>query len=231
MRRLIVFAAVSLAMVLPGHVSALIQSEPKKSAEQSSPRTLAPDQIDDARSRVYVHVGKGGLGHEHAVFGLVQSGSIHLGATHKAGTIVFDMASFAADTDEARRAVGLAGQTPASTQKQVTANMRGNEILDVQRYPTATFDIESASTVANAEDHTYELAGSFTLHGVQRPIRVRARAEQVKDQMRLRGNFVIRQSDFGIKPYSTGLGAIRVADELKIYGDIWIASPKSSPSH
>jgi hypothetical protein len=40
----------------------------------------------------------------------------------------------------------------------------------------------------------------------------------------LRGKCSIRQTDFGITPYSTGLGVIGVADELVIHADIWIAA-------
>jgi hypothetical protein len=43
----------------------------------------------------------------------------------------------------------------------------------------------------------------------------------------LRGNFTILQSDFGITPYKAALGAVGVADELKIWGDIWIATEET----
>jgi hypothetical protein len=38
----------------------------------------------------------------------------------------------------------------------------------------------------------------------------------------LRGRFSLVQSQFGITPYSTALGAIGVADELKVWGDLWV---------
>ena len=38
------------------------------------------------------------------------------------------------------------------------------------------------------------------------------------------GNFSLLQTDYGIKPFTTALGAIGVADRLTIYGDLWVAN-------
>ena len=93
-------------------------------------------------SRAYVFVSKTGFGHEHGVVGRIKQGRIDLNAATNAGSIVFDMASFTADTPEARKFVGLEGTTDASTQQQVNTNMRGADVLDVARHPTATFTIK-----------------------------------------------------------------------------------------
>jgi polyisoprenoid-binding protein YceI len=157
----------------------------------------------------------------------VKSGLVRLGATRGAGEIIFDLTSFQADTPRARRYIGLQGDTSASTQQKVTANMLGSDVLDTARYPTATFTITSAIPLRQSHDVTttqYTLDGKFTLHGVTRPLRVVADAEPNGPRVRLRGSFPIRQTEFGIRPYSTGLGAIGVADELVVHGDIWIAA-------
>src|SRR6185503_19095830 len=49
-------------------------------------------------SRVYVFVGKTGLGHEHGVIGSIKQGRIDLSAARDAGGLLFDMTSFEADT-------------------------------------------------------------------------------------------------------------------------------------
>jgi hypothetical protein len=38
--------------------------------------------------------------------------------------------------------------------------------------------------------------------------------------MKLTGSFPLKQTDYGIKPYSTFLGAVKVSDELQITGDL-----------
>ena len=43
-------------------------------------------------------------------------------------------------------------------------------------------------------------------------------------RVRLQGDFEIKQSDYGIKPYSAFFGAVAVTDELKIYGDLWVVT-------
>lgn len=186
----------------------------------------AAGDVDIAGSRVYVFVGKTGLGHEHAVTGAVAAGRVRLGAAERAGTLVFDMRSFRADLPEARKLLGLEGETDPGTRKQVDDNMLGPAILDVSRHPTATLEIRSAlpATQRSADGKTaYDLVGMFTLHGTARPVAIRAEAEMAGSVVRLWGSFVIRQTDYGIKPFSKLGGVIGVADELRIYGDIRVA--------
>lgn len=185
----------------------------------------APGDADLVASRVYVFVGKTGLGHNHAVSGLLQAGRVVLGAADQAGMLVFDMRSFAADTAEARKALGLPGETDASTQKQVQANMTGPDVLDVARHPTATFQIRSAlpsKQQVQGRPPVYELVGVFTLHGVARDVMIPVEVEQRGEWLRLRGMFVINQTDFGMKPYKKLGGVVGVADELRITGDILV---------
>lgn len=193
------------------------------------PRTatvLPSGQIDTSTSRVYALVGKTGLGHEHGVVGLIQSGQLKIGAKQDAGVIVFDMTTFTADSADARAYVGLAGATSLSSQKQVTDNMRSAGVLDVQRHPTATFAITSAELTGNksrAGKPLVKLDGKFTLHGVTQPLSLVAEIYELPERIRLRGGFTILQTEFGITPYTKAFGAVGVANQLTIYGDILVA--------
>lgn len=44
--------------------------------------------------------------------------------------------------------------------------------------------------------------------------------------LHVRGRFAVLQTQYGIKPFSKGLGAIGVADELQIWGDLWVHRAK-----
>ena len=44
--------------------------------------------------------------------------------------------------------------------------------------------------------------------------------------MHLRGGFTLLQSQFGITPFTKAFGAVGVADELKVYGDLWVANQR-----
>jgi polyisoprenoid-binding protein YceI len=190
-------------------------------------RPSAPGDVDLQASRVFVFVGKTGLGHDHAVVGRLQAGQVRLGAADQAGMLVFDMRSFDADTAEARAALGLPGQTDPITRKQVNDNMLGGDVLDVARHPTATFLIRSALPAPNlSRDRkpVYSLAGAFTLHGVTRDIVVPVEVDQRDQVLRLRGGFAVKQTDFGMRPYKKLGGVVGVADELQISGEILVAA-------
>jgi polyisoprenoid-binding protein YceI len=186
-------------------------------------------QIDTSASRVFIKVGKTGLGHEHGVEGRLKSGSLDLKATNDPGQVVFDITSFQADTATARQYVGLAGTTDADTQRQVKANMLGPDVLDATRHPTATFrvaTIQQLRTERAGGSPKYQLDGDFTLHGTTRPIRIIAESTVASGYVRLHGTFNISQTDYGITPYSKAFGTIGVADKLTIWGDLWIVAGK-----
>jgi polyisoprenoid-binding protein YceI len=188
--------------------------------EKNEPRK---GDVDVERSRVYTFVGKTGFGHEHGIVGRLKGGSIRLGAKQNAGQLEFDLASFQADTPDARHYVRLSGETNDSTREQVTANMLGKSVLDVEQYPTATFVIDSAIPLKKAQPNSpryVQLDGQFTLHGATRPLRIIAQATPESGAVRLRGSFTMLQTDYNITPFSKALGAVGVTDKLKIYGDI-----------
>jgi polyisoprenoid-binding protein YceI len=225
----IAFATASLTVVVGQAPREEAKPEGKAPGRLTVKPSLQPGQIDLEKSRVYVYVGKKGLGHAHAVEGKIKSGSIDLYADSNPGKIVFDMASFAVDTDTARKYAQLKGSIAESTQEQITETMQGADVLDVEKFSTATFQIKSSEqTKTKKHGHTIELKGDFTLHGQTQPLTLQAQIERKDGQGHLRGDFTILQSDFGITPYKAALGTVGVADELKIWGDIWFAEPKTT---
>jgi polyisoprenoid-binding protein YceI len=195
---------------------------------EASTALLRAGDVNIERSRVYVRIGATGLGHEHGAVARLVGGNIQLGASSNAGKLVFDLASFIAETPEARAAVGLSGDVDASTRKKVNENMLGSDVLDVKRFPQATLDVTSATLTSDSRGNKppiYQLEGRFSLHGKTQPLRIQARAEVIEGLVRLRGRFSILQSDYGIKPYTKLGGVVGVADELTIWGEIWLQQP------
>ena len=192
-------------------------------------QVLETGDVHLAASRVYIHVDKSGLGHEHGVEGRLKSGHIRWDETQGSGELTFDMPSFVADTDGARKYVGLSGTTDPATQQKVTANMLSAEVLNVREFPTARFEIKSIEKLERPSRRglpQYRLSGDFTLQSVTRPIQVMTEAEHQAGWLHLRGGFTMLQTDFGMTPYSRGFGAIGVADALQIWGDLWIAEQR-----
>ena len=193
---------------------------------QESGANFQPADVQIEASRVYVFVEKTGLGHQHGVEARLLKSTLSLGASQDAGKLVFDMNSFDADTEAARKYVGLTGTTDENTRMAVNENMKGTAVLAVDRYPTATFDVKSAKATGQSTAKglpLYELNGTFTLHGKARPLSFVAEVEQTRGWLHVKGAFSIKQTDYGIKPYSKILGAVGVADELRIYGDLYVA--------
>ncbi len=222
-----VFQVIAPLALLASSLAAASSAQP--SAAGAASRVIEAGQINCDVSRAYVFVGKTGLGHEHAVVGQVKQGAIHLGGSGSPGEIVFAMDTFLADTDAARKHIGLEGAKDASTQQQVTANMLGADVLDVRRFPTATFTIQAVHPVQQPSRRglpQYQLEGDFTLHGVTRPIRVVADVEEADGWLHVRGGFSIQQTQYGITPYTKAFGAVGVTDRLDIWGDVWVAKSR-----
>lgn len=184
-------------------------------------------ELDLRASRVYIKVGKTGFGHDHAIVGKLRSGAVQIGKTADAGHMVFDMTSFDADTLEARRYIGLSGTTDPKTQKEVNTNMLGPDVLDTKKYPTATFAIVSAVPIGKKSRDGWpivEMKGDFTLHGVKQPLEVSAELIEREGSTVLRGGFPLKQTSHGIKPFSKAFGAVGVADELTVFGEMVFAA-------
>jgi hypothetical protein len=194
-------------------------------AADSVPSPPSAGEVNASASRVYTFVDKTGIGHQHAIEGKLSGGRLNVGANSDAGQLVFDMQSFDADTLAARKYLGLEGETGESTRKQVNDNMRGRSILDVKRFPTATFDVQSALPTGSASKRgfpIYRLIGHFTLHDQTQPVSIEAEVSQARGWLNVRGSFAIKQTSFGITPYSKAFGTIGVADTLQIHGDIYV---------
>ena len=178
---------------------------------------LYAQDIDKLQSRVYIKVGVSGRGHAHGVEGRLQSGKLALGAKQDAGELVFDMGTFTADTRKARQYVGLSGNSGSAS--KVTSTLRSAEVLDVRQYPTARFNV--ASAVETRPGH-YLLKGEFSLHGVTRPLAIPVTTKVQATGTQVTGKFNLKQTDYGITPYSRVWGRFGVADTLEVWGDMWL---------
>ena len=77
-------------------------------------------------------------------------------------------------------------------------------------------DIEFHSTAASADGDRYELSGELTLAGQTHPLTFELEAPAGG---RLLASAVVNQTDWGIKPYTTLFGALKVADEVIVSFD------------
>jgi polyisoprenoid-binding protein YceI len=121
-------------------------------------------------------------------------------------------AELTVDVDSLEVVRGDGGLTPLSGPEKIL--VRGNAVrsLDARRFPRISF---AAKTIEKIDDG-YRLTGTLTIHGKARTQVVDVRTEDLGDGWRLCSETSVRQSDFGIKPYSQLLGSLKVADDVTV---------------
>jgi polyisoprenoid-binding protein YceI len=110
---------------------------------------------------------------------------------------------------EARFDAGsLMVEAPASLSAHDRASIEETirrEVLEVRRHP----EIRFRAKVSRDGDRA-QLDGTLTLKGVERPLRIAS--ERVGEMWRAR--VTLHQQDFGIKPHTAMLGALRVRADV-----------------
>lgn len=108
-------------------------------------------------------------------------------------------------------------------------HLQSGDWLDAKKAPEIRF---ASSSARRLEDGTWEIAGDFTLHGVSRPITVRAQvkpipAEAAKaaglgkgDWLRVSAPFEVKLSDHGVEVPSKVAG--RVSDVWKVKLNLFV---------
>ena len=166
-------------------------------------------RIDVARSWLSVRANRAGLLspvlHDHDFRPSVWSGTIGLDPPK----VEVDVATASLEDHEA----GLS----AEDRRKVREQLLGPTILDAQRFGQIVFKGDRVEDVRRG-DHALEatLLGTLTLHGRERPVRVPVSATWTPDRLLASGRFSFRQSDFGIRPFSSHLGTVAVRDEVTI---------------
>jgi polyisoprenoid-binding protein YceI len=141
-------------------------------------------------------------GHDLLIHVTAWQATLEVGADLAQGSIVLD-----ADARSLRVREGVGGmQALGDDDKANIEQTIDDEILKGQ-------GIEFRSTAVRADGDTLSVQGELTLGGQSRPL---AFDLAVGADGRLRGSAVVKQTDWGIGPYSTLFGALKVADEVEV---------------
>jgi polyisoprenoid-binding protein YceI len=166
------------------------------------------------KSTVRIEVGKSGAfgfvaGHTHEVEGRIE-GNV------KADPGDVTHAEIHLTIRAADLRVSGRGEPPADVPK-VQERMLGPDVLDVARFPEITF----RSTSVAAEGHhdggsPLRVTGEVTLRGQTKPVSALVQARIDGASLTASGTFVVKQTEFGIKPVSIA-GVVNVKDALTIH--------------
>lgn len=123
-------------------------------------------------------------------------------------TLSFDVGeddAITAEFDAASLTVVSEGPKPSD---RADIEKNAAKTLEVNKYSKITF----TSTSVQRDGDRARIEGDLTLHGVTKPISAEARS----DGARWNAEVTINQRDFGIKPFSAMLGALKVKPEVQI---------------
>lgn len=180
--------------------------------------------VDAAQSVVTVRVYRAGplarLGHNHVITSTIEAG--HAWTNGELSGSGFEVrvpvAGLVVDDPAVRAAAGpdFAGEVPEEAREGTRRNLLRPEVLDAQRYAeivvqAGTFEGTWQQPMARATVVLKDHAGV-----VEVPLEI----ERAPGTLRARGDFRIRQTDFGMTPFSVAGGAIQVADEVEVAFDV-----------
>ncbi len=155
------------------------------------------------------------LGHDHVVRATGWKGTLAYDAARPAETKVdirIPVSGLRVDEAYMRPLAGLTGSVSDGDCRKTEENMLKKNQLWMDRFAEISF----ISTVCRAGGEAGELmvTGVMTIRGVSKSLEVVMMMDEKDGSPRARGRFKVRHEDFGFKPYSAPLGALKNRDEI-----------------
>lgn len=164
-------------------------------------------RIGPEHGRLLLYTSREGFaaqaGHDLTIEMTKWSGRVRVGVDPAASelTVTVDMGSM-------RIVDATGGVMPLSEQDKREIVRNGRKILSVDRYPEGMFVAEEISD--DAVDGTLSVLGRS--HGLRLAYRI--------DGERYRASGIVRQSDYGIRPFSAYFGALKLADPVRVEAEL-----------
>jgi polyisoprenoid-binding protein YceI len=194
--------AVSLVLSLFVAVAAIAQSKTRT-------YTIVPWE-----SSFWVFAGKSGLfsvlAHDHEIGVKSFTGRIVVPESGASG------GSLELDIDA--KSLAVLDQKVSEEDRKKIFDAMHNEVLESAKHQKITFKSVSVSGVKQTGNDAYSftLSGDLTLRGVTKRIAVPVALTITPQQLRATGKYTLKQTDFGIKPYSAAAGTIKVKNEVVV---------------
>lgn len=180
--------------------------------------TLDPS-TGSLRARLFRDGPLAAFGHDHVVVAPTFQGAVELSSATATLRLVVDARALKIDEDAAREAAGLRAVS-AADRSEIEKTMRGPKGLDVERFPEMSLLSQSIEPVPDEKD-LWHVIGSFQLHGSTQTIEAPVAVRDGPGGGRWFSGYVrLRQTDFGLKPYSAFAGAVKVRDDFVVSFDL-----------
>lgn len=187
----------------------ITQAPPAEPAPPAAPAAGAL-AIDSANSLIAVTVRRGGvlarLGHDHVVAARTITGTVT--PTDNRAQFQFRLDQMTVDEPALRQVAGLEKQPSPEAVAGTRTNML-TRVLEADRYPLVTVRAERI-----ADDQPLGVA--ITLHGVTRAYQIPVVFAREGNTLTVSGTVDLKQTDFGLVPFSVMGGAMAVEDRMEL---------------
>ncbi len=171
-------------------------------------------RIDSEQSLIVATVRRGGilarLGHDHVVASHNVSGTVS--PAQNRADLTFRLDEMKIDEADLRRTAGLEKQPSADAIEGTRHNML-TKVLDADRYPIVSIHAERMTA-------GQPLQVSITLHGVTRTLAIPVELREENGSINVKGTVNLKQTDFGLTPFSVMGGAMSVQDQMELRFDL-----------
>lgn len=116
---------------------------------------------------------------------------------------------------------GDGGLKPLSEKDKKTILANAMDTMKARAHPELSLDAPDLRVAAGQS----QIAGQVSVAGATRPQIVDLTVTRASGQVQVQARCDLVQSEFGIKPYSGMLGALKVRDAVEVRADLTISAP------
>jgi hypothetical protein len=175
-------------------------------------------------SLLQIRVYRGGamarLGHNHVIASHHLSGAVYLlgDPTLTRFDLSFPVNELTVDEPAMREMAGsdFPPNVPQSARDGTRTNLLSEALLDGAKFPTIR--LRATDVVAGGDG--YDVGVEITIKDQVRVVRVPVQFERKAGEIKARGEFPLKQSELGLKPFSVAMGTLVVLDEMHIHFEV-----------
>ncbi len=177
--------------------------------------------LDPKVSMVRVYAFRGGraakMGHNHVLSAPQFTGFVHLppeGTGSARFDLEFRLDQLEIDNPGYRSALGRAFSSQVSREdiKATRDHMLGRDNMQADQFPL----VRIHSLAIAGEPPQFAAKVLIGMHGMEREMWIPLSVEGLPDRISVTGSFVLRQTDFGVRPYSVLGGMLAIQDEVVV---------------
>jgi polyisoprenoid-binding protein YceI len=124
-------------------------------------------------------------------------------------------AELAVEIDSFEVVRGEGGLKGLSGPEKALVKSNALKSLNAGRYPEIRFIADGREKIAKTDDG-YRLTGKLHIRGKSREHVIDLRTEDLGGAWRMSAESSVRQTDYGVKPYSLLMGSVQVANEVSV---------------